>query len=291
MTANPTLLQRCWQSGPFWMLLAGLFFAVMGVFVKLGARHFSTAELVFYRCIIGFLVIFAVVGVRGQSLRTPVLGLQLSRGISGTVALMLYFYAIAHLPLATAVTLNYTSPLFLALFTAFWLKERVAPRLFAAIGVGFIGVALLLRPTLAAEQWLAGLLGLASGVLAGVAYLNVRRLGQAGEPEWRTVFYFSLIASLAAAGWMLTQPFSPITTGNIGLILGMGGCATAAQLAMTRAYRKGQSLVVASLAYVTVVFSSLFGYWIWDDQLPLPAIAGIVLIIGSGLLTSLNRRR
>lgn len=285
MLPMPVSLLRLRHSGPFWMLAASLLFACMGVFVKLGASQFSTAELVFYRCLVGFLVIGAVVLARGGSLRTPLLGKHLSRGVAGTLALALYFYAIAHLPLATAVTLNYTSPLFLALLTTFWLHERPSRKLLAALGLGFVGVVLLLQPTFSREQWLAGLLGLASGFGAGVAYLNVRMLGEAGEPEWRTVFYFSLIATVAAGIGMLFDRFSPLRWDNIGVLLGMGACATAAQLAMTRAYRMGRTLVVASLAYVTVLCSSLFGMLLFGDVLGLDSWLAMSLIIASGVLT------
>ncbi|MFC4158722.1 DMT family transporter [Chitinimonas lacunae] len=274
------------DSGPFWMLTASTLFAVMGMFVKLGATFFSTAELVFYRCFIGFLTVGAVVAWRGGSLRSPVPGKQISRAAAGTVSLMLYFYAISHLPLATAVTLNYTSPLFLALLTTFWLREKPSGRLLLAIGLGFAGVVLLLQPTLGRDQWFAGLLGLGSGFLAAVAYLNVRLLGEAGEPEWRTVFYFSLIASLAAGAWMAFEPFSPVSWANGWIIVGMGACATLAQLAMTRAYRQGRTLVVASLAYFTVLLSSLIGLLIWQDKLPASSWLAVLLIVGSGVMST-----
>ncbi|WP_284196810.1 DMT family transporter [Chitinimonas prasina] len=274
------------HSGPFWMLVASVLFACMGVFVKLGAAHFSTAELVFYRCFVGFLVVGGVVLLRGGSLATPVLGKQFTRAIAGTISLMLYFYAIAHLPLATAVTLNYTSPLFLGLLTTLWLHERPSWQLFGGLLLGFAGTVILLQPTFERDQWLAGLLGLCSGLGAGIAYLNVRMLGEAGEPEWRTVFYFSLIATVAAGGWMLFDRFSPLTWSNIWIVLGMGACATLAQLAMTRAYSRGRTLVVASLAYATVLCSSLFGMLIWGDAHDLSSWLAMGLIVASGVVVT-----
>ncbi|WP_374352224.1 DMT family transporter [Chitinimonas sp.] len=281
----PRLPRSLMQSGSFWMLVASLLFACMGAFVKLGAAYFSTAELVFYRCFVGLLVVGGVVLMRGGSLKTPVLGTQLTRAIAGTLSLMLYFYAIAHLPLATAVTLNYTSPLFLALLTTVWLGERLSLSLLGAVLLGFAGVVLLLHPTFERDQWFAGLMGLASGFGAGIAYLNVRILGEAGEPEWRTVFYFSLVASLGGAAWMLFGRFSPLTLHNIWLVAGMGASATGAQLAMTRAYRKGRTLVVASLAYTTVVGSSLFGMAIWGDRQGWMGWLAMLLIMASGVWT------
>ncbi|QNM94965.1 DMT family transporter [Chitinimonas koreensis] len=272
------------------MLVASFLFACMGVFVKLGAGQFSPAELVFYRCFIGLLAVGGVVVLRGGSLASPVLGKQFTRAIAGTASLMLYFYAIVHLPLGTAVTLNYTSPLFLALLTTLWLRERPSPQLLGAVALGFVGAVLLLRPTFEREQWLAGLLGLGSGFGAGIAYLNVRMLGESGEPEWRTVFYFSLIATAAAGVWMVFDRFSPVTWRNVWLLIGMGGCATAAQLALTRAYSCGRTLAVASLAYTTVVGASLFGWLIWGDALSATSCLAMLLIVASGLITNLTKR-
>ncbi len=271
--------------GSLWMLVAGLLFGCMGVFVKLGAAHFSHVELVFYRSFIGLLLIYLIMRHRHIRFATPYGHQHLWRGLSGTVALMLFFYCITVLPLATAVTLNYTAPMFLTLLTMLVFKDKFHPPLTVAIGVGFCGVVLLLHPTLAREQLLSGLLGLISGFLAGVAYLNVRQLGQLGEPSTRTVFYFSLTASLCSAAWMLTGEIHSITWQGALLLSGLGGTATLAQLAMTHAYRVGKTLVVGSLAYSTILFASLFGMILWDETLPLSSWAGMALIIASGVLS------
>lgn len=274
------------------MLVAGLLFAVMGLFVKLGSeRGFSGAELVFYRSFIGLVVIFAIVRRGGLSLQTRHFRSHLYRGLTGFVALMLYFYAITGLPLATAVTLNYTSPLFLAVLAAWVLKERVSFWVLLAVVAGFIGVVLLLRPSFRSDTAVAGLLGLASGAFASVAYLNVKQLGQLEEPGWRVVFYFSLISTVGAAAWMIVHTFHGITWEGAGIILGLGSSATIAQLAMTRAYQEGDTLVVGSLAYSTVVFASLLGVAFWGDTLGVASWVAIGIIIASGTVATLAAPR
>ena len=269
-----------------WMIVAGLLFGLMGVFVKLGAPYFSSAELVFYRSIIGLVVIFGIVRTQGLSLATPHVASHLWRGLSGFLALMLFFYAISALPLATAITLNYTSPLFLALLLTLWLKENPHWRLIGAILLGFLGVILLLRPSLHAEQIKGGLMGLASGFLAGFAYLNVKQLGAMGEPEWRVVFYFTLFSTIGAGAWMLLHEFHAVSWQTLPILIGLGTTATLAQLAMTRAYRIGNTLVVASLAYTTVIFASLFGILFWHEWLSPLSWLGIGLIVSSGVLSA-----
>ena len=271
--------------GSLWMLVAGFLFACMGVFVKLGAADFSHIELVFYRSFIGLVLVYAIARQQRTPLVTRHFRTHLWRGLSGTVALALFFYCISTLPLATAVTLNYTAPLFLTLLTMLVFKDKFHPPLTLTIGLGFCGVVLLLHPTLQRDQLLPGLLGLISGFLASVAYLNVKQLALLGEPDTRTVFYFTLVATLSGAGWMLFGDIHPITRHNFGILLGLGSTATLAQLAMTRAYRVGKTLVVGSLAYSTILFASLFGMMLWNEILPLASWAGMAFIIASGVIS------
>jgi S-adenosylmethionine uptake transporter len=207
---------------------------------------------------------------------------QISRGMVGFIALFAYFYAITLLPLATAVTLNYTSAIFLAIYLAL-AGMRLRAGILGALLVGLLGVALLLRPTLRADQLIGGLVGLGSGVLAGMAYFNVRELGARGEPEARTVFYFSLVSSVCGGIWLLFSELHAVDLHSGLLLLGVASFATVAQLAMTRAYTRGKTLMSAALAYSTVIFSSLFGALFWGEALDAAAWFAIGLIILSGI--------
>jgi drug/metabolite transporter (DMT)-like permease len=106
-----------------------------------------------------------------------------------------------------------------------------------------------------------------------------------GEPEWRVVFYFSLIAAASSGLIMLLGEIHPVTLHNLPVLLGLGGSATLAQLAMTRAFRTGKTLVVSGLSYSTVVFASLFGIILWGEALPLAGWIGMALIVAGGVLS------
>ncbi|HZW24527.1 MAG TPA: DMT family transporter [Gallionella sp.] len=272
--------------GSLWMLAAGLLFACMGVFVKLGAAHFSHVELVFYRSSFGLLLVYMILRRQQVSIATRYWRPHLWRGISGTIALALFFYCITALPLATAITLNYTAPLFLTILTMLVFKDKFHLPLTIAITLGFCGVVLLLHPTLERDQLTTGLLGLISGFLAGVAYLNVKQLGMMGEPATRVVFHFSLIASICSGAWMLLfGEVHAVTARGFAILLGLGATATLAQLAMTHAYRVGKTLVVGSMAYSTIVFASLFGMLLWDEVLTASSWFGMAFIVASGVLS------
>jgi len=267
------------------MLVAGLLFACMGVLVKLGAAHFTSSELVFYRSFFGLLVVAPMLLQKRTTLATPYWQGHMWRGLSGTIAMMLFFYCLTVLPLATAITLNYTSSLFLTALTLIVFKDRFHLPLTASLALGFVGVVLLLHPTLEREQLVSGLLGLASGFLAGIALLNVRQLGLQGEPAVRIVFYFNLVATVFSGIWMLQDELHAITLSDMPLLLALGASATFAQLAMTRAYRIGQTQVVSTFSYSTIAFASLFGLILWQETLPLDGWIGIALIIASGVLS------
>jgi drug/metabolite transporter (DMT)-like permease len=196
---------------------------------------------------------------------------------------VLFFFALARLPLATAVTLNYTAPLFLAALSAWWLREHHGRGLIGAVLLGFVGIILLLRPQVQDQAWLPALAGLVSGVLAAVAYVNVKQLGRLGEPEWRVVFYFTLLSTAGGAAWMAFAGFHRPQAQDWPWLVGIGVTATLAQLALTRAYHRGRTLTVGSLAYTTVGFSAIYGVLLFGETLPLAAWAGMAVVAAAGI--------
>jgi S-adenosylmethionine uptake transporter len=283
------------MSAPLLMVLASLLFATMGVCVKLASAQYGTGEIVFYRGLVGALFIAGVARWRGGLLMTRVPAMHFWRSLTGVSALCLWFYAIGHLPLATAVTLNYMSSVWMALFLiggAVMLGgQRIDWRLIATVLVGFGGVALVLRPTLEQNQLWAGLVGLLSGMLSATAYLQVTALGRVGEPEYRVVFYFSLGGVTAGASMMLWGGASPHTLPGLLLLLATGVLAATAQMMMTRAYAIGRTLSNASLQYLGIVFSFLYGVLLFHDPVTWMALSGMALIVAAGLAATLLRSR
>lgn len=270
-----------------WMLVAAALFALMSVLVKHASATFSPAELVFYRSAFGLFAIWGVIALGQRRLLAPLVTVHLQahfwRGLAGFTALVLFFYALARLPLATAVTLNYTAPLFLAALSAWWLRERHGRGLIGAVLLGFVGIVLLLRPQVQGQDWVPALAGLVSGMLAAVAYVNVKQLGKLGEPEWRVVFYFTLISTVGGGAWMALAGFHLPQAADWPWLIGIGVTATLAQLALTRAYHRGRTLTVGSLAYTTVGFSALYGVLLFGERLPLLAWIGMAVVAAAGI--------
>lgn len=267
------------------MLVAGLLFAAMGLFVKMASAHFGAAEIAFYRSFITLVVAFAVIRWQGGTVRTSHFQGHAIRGIVGGISLIGFFYAIAQLSLATALTLNYTSPIFLAIATVVVMGEKFSGWLVVAVLVGFGGVALLLQPTFEEGKDGPAMIGLFSGVLAAWAYLAVRTLGRMGEPDWRVVFYFGLTASVLCGLWQLvTARFTPLSAETAWILAAVGISGTAAQVAMTRAWRVGNTLVVGSLSYSTLVFAAVLAFAVWGETLDAMELAGMGIIIASGVM-------
>jgi drug/metabolite transporter (DMT)-like permease len=264
-----------------WMLFATFAFAAMGVCVKLASSLYTTSEIVMYRGL-------------GGTLRTHLWREHLWRSFIGVCSLWLWFFAISKLPLAMAMTLNYMAPIWMAFFllTAGWWGGRKHTEwpLIGAILFSFIGVTLALQPAFEARQWLGAAVGLSSSILTAMAYLQVRRLGRAGEPEYRVVFYFSLTtiaAGLIGAVFFqnsATEPaFHAHSWKGVALLLATGTLALSAQIAMTRAYRVGKVLVVANLQYTGIIFSSIWGMLIWGDNFNWHVWLGMAIILLSGI--------
>jgi S-adenosylmethionine uptake transporter len=282
-----------------WMLLASLFFATMGVCIKFAAAHFNSFEIVFYRGLVGMVFLIGMTRINGVSLRTSLPMMHVWRSIVGTISLTAWFFAIAALPLATAMTLNYMSSVWIATFLlggALLMQGRNAPirqqgPLFLTVLAGFAGVAMMLRPTLADNQVMGALVGLLSGIFSAFAYLQVAALSKAGEPESRTVFYFSFGAVLAGALGMLFVGVSPLHWPSALWLLPIGLLALFGQLCMTRAYSRGATLVVANLQYSGIVIAGIYGVVIFGDQLTLIGWLGMALIIVSGIVATVLRTR
>ena len=278
------------------MVLASLLFATMGVCVKLASAVYAPGEIIFYRGLIGALMIALLARSRGVSLATRIPATHFWRSLTGVVAMFLWFYSLGNLPLATAMTLNYMSSVWMALFLVGGAvalgSARVDGRLIATVLLGFAGVALILRPTIAQQQLWYGLMGLLSGVIAATAYLQVTALGRIGEPEYRIVFYFS-IGGIGAGALSLpwTGGLHAHSVKGAALLIAVGVLATTGQFMMTRAYSTGRTLVNASLQYLGIAFSFAYGVLLFGDAVTPMALLGMALIVGAGLSATLLSRR
>ena len=299
-------MQSRFPLNALWMVLAAFLFASMGVCVKYASAYFNSAELVFYRGIVGMAVLWWLARSQGVGLATRHPGMHAWRSLVGVVSIGAWFFAIAHLPLGTAMTLNYMSSVWVATFIVCgaliaWRPSSGQPRpplqatLVLTVLAGFAGVVMMLRPTVSGDQGYAALIGLCSGMTAALAYMQVVALSRLGEPETRTVFYFAAGSAVAGGAAMVATGVSDWPAWPALWLLPLGLLAALGQLCMTRAYSRALTprgtLVVANLQYSGIVFASGYGVLLFGDELPLIAWAGMALIIASGIIATVLRAR
>ena len=270
------------QAAVAWMVLAGLCFSATGVFVKLSGE----VGVVVWTVIFGRSAVIAVMTYFLSKIQKVSLSFKepkwlLSRCITGFSAMACYFYAIPLIPLTTAVVLQWTSPLFVALFSGYLIKEKVSPFLFGCIGVAFTGTVLIISPSFEAIE-INAIYALASGILSALAYLSIRELRTTASSE-SVVFWFAvfcIIVSLPLSAKELTT----LSSYEIQILLGVGITAGVGQIGMTRAFHAAKAAYIGAFSYSTVVVSWIYGLFIFDEVLSSWDMLGTLLIVGSGII-------
>jgi drug/metabolite transporter (DMT)-like permease len=296
------------------MVLGALLFATMGVCVKFASAWFSSAELVLYRGLIGIVFLWLFARSLGVSLATRYPGMHAWRSTIGVFSMGAWFFSIAHMPLATAMTLNYMSSVWIAAFLVggtllAWVpvpgRDGSLPRpplqgpLVLTVLVGFAGVVLILKPDVGNSQGFGGLVGLLSGLSAAFAYMQVVALSRIGEPEARTVFYFALGSAVAGGLGTLVPgnatPWAEWTLLHALWLLPIGVLAALGQLCMTRAYASAKTqsgtLLVANLQYSGIVFAAVYSVLLFGDRIDATGWAGMAMIVASGIAATILRQR
>lgn len=264
------------------MLVSVFIFSILNLLVKLAAEHYPLAQVTFFRNLLALVPVGIAVAMSGglPSLRTAHPLGHLWRSVIGLSAMSLMFWSFHLLPLGTAIAFNFTSPLFLTALAVPLLGERVGLFRWAAVGVGFSGTLIMLRPTGDVLE-IGTLVALAAALCQSLAMVTIRQLSRT-EPPTTIVFYFTLITTLLCA---LAQPFVWVTPQGWDwlLLAGCGLTGGAAQLFMTRAYALAPAAVVAPFNYAALLFALLFGWMFWNEIPDLWTLVGAAVVAASGL--------
>jgi len=261
-------------------------FAVMGACVRMAGRGLPLTEVVFFRNFIAVLMLLPLMIQRGVSLKTSRIGLHMTRSLTGLAAMYFYFIALSGLHLSDALLLNYTSPVFIAVFAVLWLKEEWTVPRRIALGLSLLGLLLLFHPSGELVSF-AGLCGLASGALAGLALTVTKRLSDSEEPI-RIVVWFALTASLVSALPLLVS-FVPPSPVQWSWLLAVGLFGSLGQLTLTAAYRRAPVTHVAPLGYTALIFAAAIGFVAWGERPDLEGIGGMLLITAAGITVARRR--
>ena len=267
------------------MLLSILLFSLMDASVKWLGAIYPTAQIMFFRCTLALLPVLIIITMRGgvSILRTRQKKLHLLRSILGIGAMGLAFYAFSLMPLAEAVSILHTAPIFMTVLSVLLLRETVGIRRWSAIIAGFIGMLLVVRP--GADMLASGsLYMLAAAFLIGCTTIIIRHLGRVDDPVCIT-FYFTVTGVLVSTIGILVQGWQQPTMPDLALLILVGLFGGMAQYLMTLSYRYLAIGVLAPLKYLTIVFGGSIAYFVWSEVPDLQAIFGISIIVLSGLYT------
>ena len=281
--------------GVLYMLMASFFFAIMGAFAKLSSESMSSLEVVFFRNVFGVALVGYAVFKKPMKQAGGKPWLLFFRGFMGFVALLAFFYNIAHIPLGDAMTFSKTSPIFTAIFAWMFLQEKLPRSGWLAVFVGFIGIVFITQP--AGHMFSkTDLLGIFSGVGAALAYTSVRELKKYYDTR-AIVLSFMIVGTAGPLILLLLSPYINakeldfmlgefvMPSGILWLyVTGMGLFATLAQLYMTKAYGESQAGIVGAVSYTNIVFSIGVGLLLGDALPDFITLFGIILIIISGIL-------
>lgn len=268
------------------MLLAGIFFALMQVMVKF-VPHLPAIEIVFFRSFfsLGFTYIIL------KRKRVPLLGnnkkLLVMRGVSGSLGLILFFYTLQHIPLASAVTIQYLSPIFTALLGIFLVREKVRPMQFVYFAIAFAGVVIIegFDPRFSLNLLL---IGVAAAFFSGLAYNIIRKLRNTEHPLV-IVFYFPLVTLPIASVYCLFFWVWP-SGWDWAILLGVGIFTQLAQYFMTMAYQNAHLSKIASLNYIGILYALAFGFIFFDESFNFLTYFGMALVL-SGVILNLKTNK
>ena len=288
------------NKGVQYMLIASLAFAIMGAFAKLASQHMSSLEVVFFRNIAGVILVGIAVLKKPMQHKGGRPFLLFFRGFMGFVALLAFFYNIAHIPLGDAMTYSKTAPIFTALFAWIFLREKLSYRGWIAVFIGFIGIVFITQPSgVGFSKY--DLLGIFSGVGAALAYTSVREL-KAYYDTRAIVLSFMITGTLGPVILFFITPYLNLAEldfifakfvmphGVVWLeLLAMGIFATIAQLLMTKAYGETKAGIVGAVSYTNILFSIIIGLLLGDAFPSLLTTFGIVLIVFAGVMVARDK--
>jgi len=273
--------------GVRYILISVFFFALMNIGVKFLQGRIPVHEVVFFRALISLVVCYVMIkraGLHPWGENKPIL---VARGLAGTAALTMYFYTVQHMPLASAVTIQYLSPIFTIIIAGFMLKEPPRAMQWLFFLVSFAGV-LLIKGFDARVTPVELTIGVLAAFSSGLAYNFVRKLKDSDHPLV-VVLYFPMVTVPIIGSYTVFHWVTPDATEWL-ILVAIGLVVTAAQVYMTKAYQMEKAANVSNFNYVGTVFAIAFGYLLFGETIDLMAYGGIALILFGVLMSSRFRQ-
>lgn len=260
-------------------LLAAFFYSLLGTFIKMTSHSVSNQTIVFFRQFIGIITLMPILGFQKGSfknLKTKHFPLHLLRAFASLAAMYCFVFSLQFLPLIDGLLLTYTRPLFIPIVVFLWFKKKWTKSTWVGLFVGFLGVALILKP--GKEMFnIAAFAGIASAMFGAIAFTAIRRLTK--KDSANTILFYYLAISVPIALIPMVLNWTAPTLKEWGLLVAFGITGTIYQMTLTRAYQYARAFQVASMLYSTVIFGAFFDWWLGDFSIDYLGVLGIICVI------------
>lgn len=273
------------DKGALFMLLSALIGALNGAVAKYLSISMDPIEIVFYRNLLGVFIIIYSIKRSDISINKSKLHLLFLRGLFGALAMILFFYTIATIPLGEAVVLNKTSPFFVTIIAYYLMKETIDLKTFFALIIGFIGIIFIMKP-FGFDISLEHFLGVLGGFFAACAYATIKKIKDIYDAR-------VIMLSFMGIGFIipLVLSFTSFVTFKLHtefsiwlLICFMALISTASQWFLTRAYSLSRASIIGVISYSNIPFAIGFGILLGDSFPDFYVFIGIILIVFGGIL-------
>ena len=260
---------------------AGLMLVVMSALVKSLGRSLSSFQIVFFRCLIGFILIFSWQAGSGfKHLKTKRPFMHMVRSLVGITAMSSMFYAVTHMPLADATAIGFTRPLWMILLAALLLGEKPSWRRIMATAVGFAGILVMTRPGSPGFQP-AALVAAMGALFAGLVVIAIKRLAVT-ESTWSIMFYYTMWTSIFSFVPALLVWQTP-TLKQLALLVVVGIIGFAGQATITRGFHLGEATVVVPFDYLRLVYAGILGLGFFGEAPGLWTATGSALVLAANI--------
>lgn len=261
------------------MLTSTVLFALMVLTIRLASEQLHAFEVAFFRSFFGMLAALPLLRLHGIGLlRTTQLPRYVFRCVLGTLAMLCGFWAIANLPLAHAVSLSYSSPLFVTIAAAFWLGEQVRARRWSAVVAGFIGVLVIVRPGGNEFSW-GSMVAVAGAVISAAVAIQIKQLTRSEPADrvvlWTTILWVPMSLLPALAVWQGPQGITWLW------VIAAGVLGTAGHMFWTRALNIGDVSALSPISFLQLPIVALLGWLLFAEVLDAWTIAGAAIILGA----------
>lgn len=271
------------------MAASTVFFGCMAACIRLASEQLHAFEIAFFRNFFGFVFILPILFRHGPSiLRTDRLPLYLVRCLIGIVSMLAGFWAIVHLPLAQAIALSYSTPLFVTIGAVLVLGEIVRARRWSAVLVGFLGVLVIVRPG-SADFTAASLIAVLAAVASASVAISIKFLSRTEHPD-AIVLYTTMLWVPMSLVPALFYWETPVGITWLWLVLA-GFLGTTAHMFWTRALKLGEASMLTPISFLQILVVAVLGWFLFDEKLDRWTVLGAAIIFGSNVYIARREAR